>query len=66
MPQVFVEFFKNLLYFDSPGVYRGENFFCESLRFERDNKESGVIQHDEVWLCEGIDLLVKIWQPRMT
>jgi len=27
-----------------------------SLRFERDNKESGVTQPDEVGLCEGADL----------
>ena len=39
MPQVFVEFFENLLYFDSD-LYRGGKFFCESLRFEGDNKES--------------------------
>jgi len=65
MPQVFVEFFENLLYFDS-GVYRGGKIFCESLRFEKNKKESGVTQHDEVWLCEGVDLLVKNWQPRMT
>ena len=30
MPLVFVEFFENLLYFNS-GVHRGGNFFCESL-----------------------------------
>jgi len=33
-----------------------EKYLCASLRFERDNKESGVTQPDEVWLCEGADL----------
>jgi len=34
----------------------GEKYLCASLRFERDNKESGVTQLDEVCLCEGADL----------
>jgi len=34
----------------------GEKYLCASLRFERDNTESGVTQPDEVWLCEGPDL----------
>jgi len=34
----------------------GEKYLCASLRFERDNKESGVTQPDEVWLCESADL----------
>jgi len=50
---VFVEFFENLLYFDSDP---GGNFLCASLRFEMDNQESGVTQPDEVWLCEGAEL----------
>jgi len=34
----------------------GEKYLFVSLRFERDNKESGVTQPDEVGLCEGADL----------
>ena len=56
LSQALVEFFENLLYFDS-GAYRGGKIFCESLRFERDNKESGETQHDEIWLCHGIEVI---------
>jgi len=48
MPLVFVEFFENLLYFDRQVCTLGEKYLFVSLRFERDNKESGVTQPDEV------------------
>ena len=34
----------------------GQKYLFVILRFEKDNKESGVTQPDEVWLCEGADM----------
>ena len=55
MPLIFVEFFENLLYFDRQVFTLEKKDLFVSLHFERDNKESGVTQPDEVWLCEGAD-----------
>jgi len=48
MPLIFVEFFENLLYFDRQVFTLEKKDLFVSLHFERDNKESGVTQPDEV------------------